>query len=288
MTMPDQVIVNGTVHSLDTPVIPATDLSFLRGCGAFETWRSYGAQPHALGLHLQRLWQAAALFGVKALASESEIRSWLGMAHTRSGYAEIKVNAVCSPGDHDEGVFGASNPRLVMIVRELQEPPASWYEDGVRVITHAGRRELPEHKTVNYLGGLRALQYAREQGAHEALYRDAQGGISEGVTSNVHILRGKCVYSPARGCLNGITRRGLKPLAQSLGLEWMDQDISVSDFRDADEVWISSAIREIVPVVAVDDAVIGSGAPGPWAHSLRQHYRQQCEAEAAAEAAACT
>ncbi|TVR15964.1 MAG: hypothetical protein EA401_02135 [Planctomycetota bacterium] len=286
--MADQVIINGAIYPLETPVIPATDLSFLRGCGAFETWRSYQGQPHALGLHLQRLWQAAALFTVQPLADEATIRQWLREAQARSGYAEVKVNAVCSPGDHSEGVFGAIHPRLVIIVRELHEPPASWYQDGVSVITHRGQRELPEHKTVNYLGGLAALQQAQQAGAHEALYQDTEGCIREGVTSNVHVLHGSRVLSPQRGCLNGITRRGLKPLAQELGLSWHDQDLHMDDLLSADEVWLSSAIREIVPVVSVDGQAIKHGKPGPWAERLRSLYRQRCESEALAEARACT
>ena len=173
--MPEIAIVNGRMQDLHEAAIPATDLAFLRGCGAFETWRTYGGHPHELGRHLIRMWDAAALFGIAPFVDEPTLRRWLQKGHRASGYAELKVNAVCSPGDHVEDVFGASEPRLVLLLRELHEPPTIWYEDGVSVITHQAQRTFPQHKTVNYLCGVPALNAAKRQGAHEALYCDADG-----------------------------------------------------------------------------------------------------------------
>lgn len=287
--MPDIAVVNGHLQDLHTAAIPATDLAFLRGCGAFETWRSYGGHPHALGLHLERLWQAAALFGVQPWVSEAELRGWLSAAHRASTYQEIKVNAVCSPGDHTEGVFGSANPRLVLIVRELHEPPSTWYTEGVSVVSHRGERTFPEHKTVNYLCGVPALAKAAQSNAHEAIYINDQAEVLEGVTSNIHALIGDSVISPARHCLSGITRRGIQTLCQEWGLSWDDhRALTLDQLQQADEVWISSAIRELVPVVRVDGHPIAHGVPGPLAIRLRQAYRSHCLASAAADAQSCS
>ncbi|TVR39470.1 MAG: hypothetical protein EA402_14635 [Planctomycetota bacterium] len=286
--MPDLAIVNGAISPLEAAVIPATDLAFLRGCGAFETWRSYGGEPHALGLHCQRLWSSAAIFGIEPFVSERELRQWLRQAREQHGYTEVKVNAVCSPGDHHEGVFGARNPRLVLIIRELHEPPSSWYETGVDIITWLGERTFPEHKTVNYLCGVPALAKAQASGAHEAIYLDAEGRLSEGVTSNIHARFGMTVRSPLHQCLDGITRRGIASIAQEMGLTWDEQGaLRPGDLLAADEVWISSAIRELVPVVRIDGQQIADGRPGPFCQRLRQRYRSQCLDDALAEASAC-
>lgn len=286
--MPDLAIINGRIQNLQDPAIPATDLAFLRGCGGFETLRTYNGQPHALAQHLARLWQSAALFGIAPMASEREVREWLGAARQQSGYAELRINAVCSPGDHTEGVFGCHHPRLVLIIRQLQEPPGDWYSAGVSAISHRGERPFPEHKTVNYLCGLQALQQAGREGAHEALYVDAEGRVREGVTSNVHARFGDTIISPDQGCLLGITRSGLQHVAQTAGLSWQGgPGIPLAELQRADEVWISSAVRELVPVVAIDGQPIADGRPGIWAQRLGAAYRQACENDAAIDAATC-
>ena len=283
--MPDIAIVNGRMQDLHEAAIPATDLAFLRGCGAFETWRTYGGHPHELGRHLIRMWDAAALFGVAPFVDEPTLRRWLQKGHRASGYAELKVNAVCSPGDHVEDVFGASEPRLVLLLRELHEPPAIWYEDGVSVITHQAQRTFPQHKTVNYLCGVPALDAAKRQGAHEALYCDADGFVSEGITSNVHALIEGKVRSSLVNCLPGITRLGLQELVTQHGLSWEDSAVLHKDeLYTADEVWISSSIREVVPVVQVDEHRIGDGKPGKFARLLKADYRAQCESDSLRDA----
>lgn len=284
--MPDIAIVNGRMQDLHEAAIPATDLAFLRGCGAFETWRTYGGHPHELSQHLTRMWKAAALFGVAPFVDEPTLRNWLAEGHRASGYRDLKVNAVCSPGDHVEGVFGAADPRLVLLIRELHEPPAEWYTDGVSVITYQAQRTFPEHKTVNYMCGVPALDAAKARGAHEALYCDADGFVSEGITSNIHALHGTTVRSSLINCLPGITRLGLRDTVATHGLHWEDgKPLHRDELHQADEVWISSSIRELVPVVRIDDQPIGDGKPGHFATTIRKAYRQHCETSSRNDAA---
>ena len=181
----DLFAVNGTVVPAAEAMVSVLDLGFLRGVGAFETWRTYGGgHPHALSEHLRRIWESAAAFGLEPFVSDDEVRRTVAEIHRRSGHPELRVNCVVTPGENVSGVFGAVRPTWVLIARDVHAPPESAYQDGVTAITFEARRHLPTLKTTNYLVGKTGLMLAEKSGAHEALYVSPEGYVTEGVTSN--------------------------------------------------------------------------------------------------------
>ncbi|MBA3709208.1 MAG: aminotransferase class IV [Planctomycetes bacterium] len=283
----DHFAVNGRIVLAAQATVSVLDLGFLRGVGAFETLRTYGGgHPHALGEHLSRLWESAAAFGIAPFVPESEFRRLIAEIRRISGHDELRVNLVITPGENISGVFGAGDPTWVMIARDLHAPPESAYRDGVTAITFESRRHLPTLKTTNYLTGKVGLSLAEKAGAHEAFYVSPEGYVTEGVTSNVLVVQGKRVMTPTQDCLPGITKAGLRPLAEAQGLTWHECRLTRDGLYLADEVWITSAVREILPVVMIDGRPIGSGKPGPFAQTLRALYHQACIDQARREAAA--
>jgi branched-subunit amino acid aminotransferase/4-amino-4-deoxychorismate lyase len=280
----DFFAIDGRVMPAADAVLPVLDLGFLRGLGAFETFRTYGGHPHALPAHLDRLWGTAALFGVAPCFTEADLRRVVARILELSGHDEVRVNLVVSPGDHTSGVFGAEKPRWVVIARDLHAPPEAWYERGVTATTFRGERPSVHHKTTNYLCGRTGLQAAEVTGAHEAFYLNAADEVTEGVTSNILARFGTTIRTPITTCLPGITKAGLKPLAEAEGLRWEEGPLPRADLFTADELWITSAVREILPVVAVDGQPIGTGTVGPWAKRLRVVYQADAIASAARDA----
>jgi branched-chain amino acid aminotransferase len=279
----DFFAVNGRVIPAAEATVSVLDLGFLRGVGGFETLRTYGGHPHALGEHLRRLWESAASFGLHPFFGERDARRLIAEIRERSGHDELRVNFVVTPGENVEGVFGAANPTWVMIARDVHAPPASAYRDGIGAVTFEARRHLPALKTTNYLVGKTGLMQAEKAGAHEAFYVDA-GFVTEGVTSNVLIVKGRRVMTPSVDCLAGITKAGIRPIAEAEGLQWWECRITRDDVYTADEVWITSAVRELLPVVRVDQHPIGDGRPGPLAKRIREIYHQRCIDEARRDA----
>lgn len=283
-TPTDFFAVNGRVMPAAEASVSVLDLGFLRGVGAFETLRTYGGHPHAVGEHLRRLWESAASFDVAPFFSEADVRRVIAEILRRSGHGELRVNFVVTPGDHTVGVFGAATPTWVMIAREVHAPPEEWYRDGVAAVTFESSRHLPSLKTTSYLSGKKGLQLAEAQGAHEALYVDANGYVTEGVTSNVLVVQGRRLLTPTADCLPGITKAGIRPLAEAAGLAWYECRITRDDLYTADEVWISSAVRELLPIVRVDGHAVHDGKVGQWATRVRAAYRQACIEQATADA----
>ncbi len=280
----DFFAVNGRVVPAAEATVSVLDLGFLRGVGAFETLRTYDGHPHGLGEHLRRLWESAEAFDLAPFFGEGEVRRAIAEILSRSGHADLRVNFVVTPGNHVGGVFGGSDPTWVLIARDLHAQPDEWYEQGVGAVTFAAVRHLPTLKTTNYLSGKRGLQLAEAAGAHEALYVDASGYVTEGVTSNVLVIQGRRLMTPAIDCLPGITKAGIRPEAEAAGLTWYECRLTRDDLYTADEVWITSAVRELLPVVTVDGHAIHDGKVGPFAKRVRAAYHRACIAQARAEA----
>ncbi len=283
----DFFAVNGRVVPAAEATISVLDLGFLRGVGAFETLRTYGGgHPHCLGEHLRRIWESAASFGLQPFLTEADLRRVISEIRTRSGHDELRVNLIVTPGENTAGVFGAETPSWVVIARDLHAPPESAYRDGLTAVTFCASRHLPTLKTTNYLAGKAGIIAADKAGAHEAFYVSAEGYVTEGVTSNVLVVQGRRLMTPVVDCLPGITKAGVRPLAVAQGLEWYECRLTRDDLYTADEVWITSAVRELLPIVAVDGHPIGTGRPGPWATKLRLLYHQACIAQARRDAGA--
>ncbi len=283
--MSDFFSVNGRVVTAADATISVLDLGFLRGVGAFETFRTYGGgHPHALGEHLRRIWESSETIGMKPFFSEADVRRLVAEIRSKSGHDDMRVNLIATPGPHTSGVFGADQPTWVMIARDLHAPSEDMYQRGVTAVTFDATRHLPLLKTTNYLSGKTGMMMADKAGAHEALYVDPEGYVTEGVTSNLLIIKGRRLMTPIIDCLPGITKAGLKPIAVEQGLEWYECRLTRDDVYLADEVWITSAVRELLPIVAVDGKLIHDGKPGQWANRIRPLYHQRCVREARRDA----
>jgi branched-subunit amino acid aminotransferase/4-amino-4-deoxychorismate lyase len=154
----------------------------------------------------------------------------------------------------------------------------------VSAITFEATRHLPMLKTTNYLVGKTGLAQADAVGAHEAFYVSPEGYVTEGVTSNVLVVQGNRVMTPVDDCLPGITKSGIRPLAEAAGLEWYECNLTRDSLYTADEVWITSAVRELMPVIKIDNRLIANGQVGPRAKRLLATYRVACIADSQRDA----
>jgi branched-chain amino acid aminotransferase len=168
---------------------------------------------------------------------------------------------------------------LLVLVSAMPRHPASWYADGVKITTMYSRRILPGAKSINYLSATIAMQKARAAGAVESLYVDRDGLVYECTTSNIFLFKGTTLVTPGRKILSGITRAFILELAQGFFTVEV-RDMTLEEVLAADEVFISGTNKGVVPVVRVDDAIIGSGRPGPHTRKLMQAVSERAAAHA--------
>jgi branched-chain amino acid aminotransferase len=279
-----RVWIDGLVHEPEAAVVSVFDRGFLYGDSVFETLRTYGGRAFALLEHLQRLERSAAKVFIELPVSLEVLGAEIEAAVAATGNAESYVRVIVTRGSGPLGLDTGfvAHPLRAIIVGRLDPPPAEAYDRGIAVVTYRTQRvseatEAAGTKVGNYLVAVLAMRSARAEGASEALIVDGGGNVVEGATSNVFAVRdGRLVTPPEEvGILAGITRWFVLAVARDLGIEVELRPLPASELIGADEVFISSSIRELLPVVRVDSEPVGAGRPGPMTLRLRQAFREK-------------
>jgi branched-chain amino acid aminotransferase len=276
------VSIDGVLRSPDQATVSAYDRGFLYGDAVFEVFRTYGGRPFAIDEHLARLRRSAGRVFIPMPVDEGtlrlEIEEALGAAGNEESYVRLVLTRGTGPLSLDPD--SATHPLRVLYVEPVVPPPRDAYVHGVVLVSVHARRATDETsaagaKVSNYLANLLALRDAKGKGAHEALVVDSRDHVVEGASSNVFVVSGGRLATPpeSAGILVGITRAHVLAAARALGIPTDERELALADVYAADEVFITSSIRELVPVVRLDDRVIGSGKPGPVSRALHRRFR---------------
>jgi branched-chain amino acid aminotransferase len=285
-----KVFIDGTVCDPEAAMVPVTDRGFLYGDSVYEVMRTAGGKPLDLDPHLDRLEHSAATLALR-LPERALIADAIHQTLDAAANPESYVRVIVTRGSGKIGldIALADRPRLVIMVRPLERPPATAYRDGLNLhmvhLDPAARRAVaPGIKTGNYLTNIMAMHEARSAGADDALIVDVDGRVSEGSSFNVFVVRGQRVITPARhvGLLAGITRERVIELARAHGIEVIEGVLIPEDMREADEVFITSTIRGVLPVATVDGKPLGRPVVGPITQRITQLYDDYLAARASA------
>jgi branched-chain amino acid aminotransferase len=276
-------IINGRVTSSEEATISVYDRGFLYGDSIFETVRTYGGKAFALDDHMTRLARSAErLFialPVPLAALTNEVERGIDLAKNPESFARIMITRGIGPLGLDPAL--AEQPTRVILVEPFVPPPPESYENGIHAITFRTVRSTDATpaagaKVANYLTSVLAIREARKVGAVEALIVDGRGCVLEGTTSNMFLVKGgKLITVPEEsGILSGITRAYLLRAAEKLGIEVSVRDVREEELKDADELFISSTLREVLPVTRLDSRPVGSGRPGPVTRQIHEEFRK--------------
>jgi branched-chain amino acid aminotransferase len=279
------VSIDGRLFPPGQPQISVFDRGFLYGDSIYEVLRTYRGHLFEVEAHLARLRGSAQLIGLTLPLPAELLRTRMDDAVRASRTSESYVRLIVTRGEGEIGLDPALavDPHVIVIVRALQPPPPEVYRDGVEVTVVDVRRNLrqaidPAAKTGNYLNSVLALREARARGGYEALMLDSLGRVTEGSSSNVFaVTGGKVVTPPLDGILEGVTRRVVLDLARDLGLTATEAELFPEELFRADELFLTSTIRELVPVVRVDGQAIAKGKPGPVTRRLLEAFRKRAE-----------
>lgn len=278
------VSIDGALYPAAEARVSVFDRGFLYGDSAFEVMRTYAGRPFRGPEHLARLARSCRRLLIELPLTEAELGALVARTIAGAQLPECYVRVMVTRG---EGTMGldlslANAARVIVFALPLHTLPAAAYEQGVAVgLSRAAR--ATDHtaaagaKASNYLASLLALHEVKQRGCHEALIVGASGAVIEGATSNVFCVRAGELFTPPldAGILAGITRQTVLELAARLGVPAHEAELMPDSLLHADEVFITSSVRELVPVVRVDDAVIGNGAPGPTSRRLLAAYRAE-------------
>jgi branched-chain amino acid aminotransferase len=276
-----KVSIDGQIVDSGEARVSVFDRGFLYGDSVFEVFRTYGGVPFGQREHLERLQRSADRLMISMPVSvetlSSEVDATLDAAGEGEWYVRVVVTRGTGPLTYD--LSTAIAPLRVIIAAPVSVPPAEHYEQGIAVsLLHASRPTDDERasgaKASNYLANLLAVHEAKQEGAQEALMLGRRGQILEGASSNLFIVKDGKVRTPELepGILMGITRAAVLAAAAAEGIGVEEAEVRPEDLYGADEAFITSSIREVMPVVSADGRTIGSGVPGPVTKRLHEAY----------------
>jgi D-alanine transaminase len=280
--------VNGRYLPYAEARIHVDDRGYQFGDGVYEVCEIRDGALIDETRHLARLERSLAALAIKApisfVALRFVMRTVVARNRVRDGMIYIQASRGVARRDHGFPE-PATIPGLVVtakaIDRRLGEARAA---RGVRVISAPDLRwARPDIKSLQLLPNVLAKQAARERGAYEAWLLDAQGAITEGASTNAWIVTaaGALVTRQAdQAILRGVTRATLLALLAAEGLDFEERAFTLDEAYGAREAFLTSAVNIVMPVVAIDDRVIGDGRPGPLALSLRDRFHAFVEVSA--------
>jgi branched-chain amino acid aminotransferase len=244
---------NGVLLESDSARISPFDHGFLVGDGVFETIRVYDGQPFAWRRHLDRLAHSAAGLGLM-VPDRAELRAAADAVLRANQFAEARLRITITGGLAPLGSErGESPPTVIIAATEVRPHPATTEVVVVPWVRNE-RSAVAGLKTISYAENVRALAYARERGAGEAVFANTRDELCEATGSNVFLVRDDEVATPPAdsGCLLGVTRALVLELCRELGIACVEQRLPIVALAQADEAFLTSTVREVQPITAVD------------------------------------
>lgn len=273
--------LNGDYLPLDHASVPVLDRGFIFGDGIYEVIPVYAGKPFRLFHHLERLNNSLQAIRLNNPLTDDEWEVIIQQVINRNGDGDQSVYLQVTRGvaKRDHGFPGDVQPTIFIMSNPFKPVEPELLQKGVAAITLDDIRWQYCHiKSIALLPNILLRQQALEAGAAEAiLLRDNE--VTEGAASNVFIvLDGKILTPPKDECLlPGITRDLVVELAQSNRLDWEERAISRNELLRAEEIWVTSSTREILPVTRLNEQPVGNGKPGPVWHkmyTIYQDYKQ--------------
>lgn len=275
--MPIRVHIGGRICPPEEAKVSVFDRGFLYGDSVYETIGTAHGKLFAARDHLDRLERSAERIGLRT-PPRATIERAIADTMAAAGFPESRVRVILTRGAGELNLDPAStdDTQLIVMVFPLGAPTPEMYEKGVAVAIVSITRNSPSSldpmvKSGNYLNNVLALGEARRRSkAYEAILCGGDGSIAEGSTSNVFVVIGGEVRTPPPevGILDGITRAKAIGLCRENGIPFAERRITPDELRGADEVFITSATRGVLPVTSIDEKPVGGGKPGPVTRRL--------------------
>lgn len=261
--------LNGKIVDLNDAKVSVMDIGLLRGFGLYEGVAAFRGKPFHFADHWNRLVFGAHLLNMNIPVTEDTAEKKIVELLEKNNLKDrANVRIILTGGDTIGGIeYDFENPTFYILTEKWESLPQEYYENGAKILTYRHMRELPEYKTTNYIRAVNLQNWRKEEGAAEILFTyDSE--ILECATSNIFIVKDKKVITPSENILKGVTRKIVLEIVKSMGLEIEERPVSEAELKTADEVFITSSYKDIIPVVKIDDFEVANGEVGNVTKSL--------------------
>lgn len=276
-----KIYVAGQYYDKEHAKVSVYDHGLLYGDGVFEGMRSYHGKVFRLQEHLDRLWDSAQAIWLEIPTTKAELAQAVNETLKLNGIVDGYIRLVVTRGAGTLGLDPnrTSHPQIIIITDHIAMYPKEFYEQGLEIVTASTIRNhpaalSPRIKSLNYLNNILAKIEGLKAGCVEALMLNQKGEIAECTGDNIFLVkRGEVLTPPIdAGILEGITRNAVIELARGAGRTVREIPLTRHDVYVADECFLTGSAAEVIPVVKVDNRVIGSGQPGAITRDLIQRF----------------
>jgi branched-chain amino acid aminotransferase len=265
--------IDGRLVATADAKVSVLDHGLVVGDGVFETLRVYRGVPFAWTRHLARLRASCDGLGLE-LPDATALREAADAVLRANELAEARLRITVTGGVAPPGSGRGDGPPSAFILAFPIELAAPSVDVVIAPWTRNEHGALVGLKTISYAANVRALAYAREKGAGEAVFANTKGDLCEATGSNVFLVRDGALTTPppSAGCLSGVTRALLLELSTQMGIPTEEHDVRVGALAQSDEAFLSSTTREVQPIAAVDGTRLRS-VGGPVSERLAAAFR---------------
>jgi branched-chain amino acid aminotransferase len=280
--MAEKVFLNDNLIEVGEARVSVTDSGLLYGAGLFETMRSRNGVVFRLEDHLDRLSSSARALSISYPYEKTYIREAIDRLLQANELAEARLRLTLTNGPLAQPEE-QRKPTLLITATAFRPYPPEYYGTGVLVLLCPFRQNATDptsgHKTTSYYPRLLALNLAHQKRAAEALWFTTDNRLAEGCVSNIFLVKNSILYTPPleTPVLPGIARKTVRPLAQQQSLDVVEKDLFIADVLEADEIFLTNVIMEVLPVVGVEQHTVGNGKVGPITGKLREGFLQAIE-----------
>ncbi|MCJ7470790.1 branched-chain-amino-acid transaminase [Candidatus Bathyarchaeota archaeon] len=275
------VYIDGQYYPKSQAKVSVFDHGLLYGDGVFEGIRAYSGSVFKLKEHVDRLYRSAHMLMLEIPITKEQMIQAVVETLRRNNLRDSYIRLVVTRGIGDLGLNPRKCPKptIIIITDTISLHKGGAKEDGVTAMLSWVKRDpvdatSHEIKSLNYLNSILAKIEANIAGVDEAICLDKNGCVCEGVAENIFILKKDKIFTPPSytGALPGITAEEVMKLAQKLGYEVKEKNITPFELFNAEEVFFTGTAAEVVPVREINKRTINSGKPGSVTKRLMEEF----------------
>ena len=271
------VYLNGEFMPLADAKVPVLDRGFIFGDGIYEVIPAYGKRLFRLDEHLDRLNNSLDATRIPNPYPESEWKKILSQIVMKNDAEDQSIYLQVTRGvaKRDHAFPEKITPTVFMMSNPLVVTSEEMFNKGIAVITLDDIRwQYCNIKAITLLPNILLRQTAIDEGAQEAIL--VRGGeVTEGSASNIFIVIDGVIKTPPKSSrlLPGVTRDLIVELAKNNGMQCIEANFSRTELEAADEIWMSSSMKEVMPIVKLNDEIVGDGKPGTITRQMYQIFQ---------------
>jgi len=274
----EKVFLNDKLIDIDKAGIPVTDAGFLYGAGLFETMRVCNGVVFGLNDHLDRLFFSAKKLSINNTYTKKIITDAIYELLKANKLTDARLRLTLSSGPMSQN-DQSPKPTLLITAAKFKPYPNDYYKKGVLVILCPYKQNpvnpLYGHKTICYFPRMLALQFAHQKRAAEALWFTIDNRLAEGCISNVFLVKDSILYTPPiqTPVLAGVARKTVCQIALRNSIELVEKNLYIDDCLEAEEMFLTNVIMQIMPVNSIEKHIVGEGKVGLMTEKLMEFYQ---------------